>query len=300
MNAITAQIPQQTPRLALVDAPTHPAPAVELVIPVYNEEHVLATSVHKLHAYMTREFTFAFQITIANNASTDRTLAVARSLAAELPEVAVLHLERKGRGRALRAAWASSRAEVVGYMDVDLSTDLSALPALLEPLLAGRGDITIGSRLARGAQVTRGLKRELISRSYNLLLRAFLGVVFSDAQCGFKAARREAIEPLLADVQDDAWFFDTELLHLAQRSKLSIREVPVRWVEDPDSRVQIFATALADLRGIARLRATAKADSAAGALAPDTLRSRRGRAHPREGSPSRRRSGFRTPPSAPA
>jgi glycosyltransferase involved in cell wall biosynthesis len=168
--------------------------------------------------------------------------------------VGLLHVPENGRGRALRAAWARSEAEVVAYMDVDLSTDLSALEPLLTPLLQGRGDIAIGSRLAPGARVTRSLRRELISRAYNLLLHALLGVGFSDAQCGFKAARREVIQDLLAEVQDESWFFDTELLYLAQRRRLAIHEVPVRWVEDGDSRVAILATARDDLRGVMRLR----------------------------------------------
>ncbi|HEV7585929.1 MAG TPA: dolichyl-phosphate beta-glucosyltransferase [Solirubrobacteraceae bacterium] len=229
-------------------------PAVEIVIPVHNEEHVLEASVLKLHDHLTREFSFSFQITVADNASADRTLEVARRLARELPDVEALHLDRKGRGRALRAAWGRSRADVVAYMDVDLSTDLSALAGLLLPLLQRRGDIAIGSRLAPGAVVSRGIRRELISRSYNLLLHALLGTGFSDAQCGFKAGRREVIQALLDDVEDESWFFDTELLYLAQRRKFAIREVPVRWVEDRDSRVDIIATAREDLRGIVRLR----------------------------------------------
>ncbi|HEX4482463.1 MAG TPA: dolichyl-phosphate beta-glucosyltransferase [Solirubrobacteraceae bacterium] len=234
-------------------------PAVEIVIPVYNEERALAASVRKLHRYMKREFTFAFQLTIADNASVDETLAVARGLAAELAEVELLHLEDKGRGRALRAAWMRSRADVVAYMDVDLSTELSALPSLLVPLLQRRADVAIGSRLAPGAEVTRGIKRELISRSYNILLRATLGVGFSDAQCGFKAVRRELIASLLERVEDEQWFFDTELLYQAERARLSIHEVPVRWVDDADSRVEIVATAREDLRGIRRLRRAARA-----------------------------------------
>jgi glycosyltransferase involved in cell wall biosynthesis len=230
------------------------APAVEIVIPVHNEQHVLAASVHKLREHLEREFDFTYRITIADNASSDATLEVAAALARELPQVSVLHLELKGRGRALRSAWSASDADVVAYMDVDMSTDLSALADLLLPLLQVRGDITIGSRLAPGAEVTRGIRRELISRAYNLSLHVLLGVGFSDAQCGFKAARRESIETLLPEVQDEAWFFDTELLYLAQRRKLAIHEVPVRWVEDRDSRVQLLATALEDLRGIIRLR----------------------------------------------
>jgi len=256
-------MPEASTTTATDGAParTSAPPAVEIVIPVYNEEHVLASSVRTLHEHLAREFDFAFAITIADNASTDGTLAVARELAAELVEVSVIHLERKGRGRALRAAWSTSHADVLAYMDVDLSTGLEALRPLLVPLLQGRGDIAIGSRLLPSSQVTRGLKRELISRCYNLLLRASLGVGFADAQCGFKAGRREAIQSLLGDVEDERWFFDTEMLFRAQRARLAIREVAVRWVEDPDSRVDIAATAAEDLRGIRRLRAAGGARS---------------------------------------
>lgn len=237
--------------------PTFKSPVLDVVIPVYNEQRVLSDSVHRLHEHLATRFDFPFQVTIADNASTDSTLEIAEALADELAEVEVLHLPLKGRGRALRAAWSRSDAQVVAYMDVDLSTDLAALPDLLDHLLQGHGDIAIGSRLAPGSQVTRGAKRELISRSYNLLLHLLLGTGFSDAQCGFKAARREAIAPLLGQVQDEGWFFDTELLYLAQRNKLAIHEVPVHWIDDPDSRVNIIATAREDLRGIRRLRAAA-------------------------------------------
>ncbi len=255
--------------LSLVPAPA--GVAVEVVIPVYNEEHVLAASVLALHEHMAREFNFPFRITIADNASVDATPAIARSLADRLEQVHSLRLERKGRGHALRAAWSASEADVLAYMDVDLSTDLSALGDLLAPLLEGRADVTIGSRLAPGAEVTRGLRREVISRSYNILLRASLGLGISDAQCGFKAIRREVLTPLLDLVQDDSWFFDTELLYHARRSRLAIHEVPVRWVEDTDSRVQILATVREDLQGIHRLRrARRRPPSVARAASPLT------------------------------
>lgn len=230
---------------------------VEIVVPVYNEAGVLERNVRTLCAYITGNCDFSFRVTIADNASTDGTLAIARRLSGELPAVEVLHLDEKGRGRALRAAWSRSDARVVAYTDVDLSTDLSALGDLVGPLLEGRGDLAIGSRLAPGAKVTRGLKRELISRTYNILLRSFLEVGFSDAQCGFKAGRREVVAELLPLVENDRWFFDTELLYMAQRNRFSIHEVPVVWVDDPDSRVAILSTVGEDLRGIARLRAAA-------------------------------------------
>jgi glycosyltransferase involved in cell wall biosynthesis len=227
---------------------------VEVTVPVYNEEKVLAESVRKLHAYLTANLPFHFVITIADNASTDTTFAIARRMEAELPRVRAVHLDRKGRGLALRHVWGTSAADVVAYMDADLSTGLEAFLPLLAPLVSGHGDVATGSRLLPGAKVVRGPKREIISRAYNVLLRMFLAARFSDAQCGFKAGRSEVIRALLPDVQDDAWFFDTELLLLAQRRGLRICEIPVTWVEDPDSKVDIIRTALADLRGMARLR----------------------------------------------
>jgi glycosyltransferase involved in cell wall biosynthesis len=236
--------------------PRPASPAVDVVVPVYNEEAALERGIHRLHRFLTESFPFGWRIVIADNASTDRTPDVAHALRARLRGVEYLRLERKGRGRALRAAWSRSDAPVVCYMDVDLSTDLRALLPLVAPLLSGHSDVAIGSRLARGARVVRGPKREIISRGYNRLLHATLRARFSDAQCGFKAVRRDALDGLLADVRDNAWFFDTELLVLAQRRGLRIHEVPVDWVDDPDSRVDIVRTALEDLNGIARLALT--------------------------------------------
>ncbi len=227
---------------------------VEVAVPVYNEEKILARSVRQLHSYLTDNLPFRFVITIAENASTDGTFAAAQQLCAELPCVRAVHLDRKGRGLALRHVWGSSDADIVAYMDADLSTGLAAFLPLIAPLLSGHSDLAIGSRLARGATVARSPKREIISRSYNLLLRTVLSARFADAQCGFKAGRTEVIRALLPDVKDNAWFFDTELLILAQRRGLRIYQVPVAWTEDPDSKVDIVGTALADLRGVARLR----------------------------------------------
>ncbi|MDQ6773226.1 MAG: glycosyltransferase [Actinomycetota bacterium] len=229
------------------------APTVDVVVPVYNEERALSASVRRLREYLTAEFPFPALITIADNASSDATLAVAHMLAEELPGIRVVHLDQKGRGRALAAAWLTSDAEIVAYMDVDLSTDLAALLPLVAPLLSGHSSVAIGSRLARGARVVRGPKRELISRSYNLLLRLLLRVGFRDAQCGFKAVRRDVAAVLIPAIKDRNWFFDTEFLVLAERAGLRVHEVPVDWVDDPDSRVDIVATAVEDLRGIWRL-----------------------------------------------
>ena len=226
---------------------------VEIVVPVFNEEIDLEPSVRRLDAYLTALFPFRTVITIADNASTDGTWLVATSLASELDRVCAVHLDAKGRGRALQHVWTASEARVVAYMDVDLSTDLNALLPLVAPLLSGHSDVAIGSRLSRSSRVVRGPKRELISRSYNLMLRTTLRARFSDAQCGFKAMRIECARALLPHVRDTSWFFDTELLVLAERSGLRIAEVPVDWVDDPDSRVDIVSTAVADVRGVARM-----------------------------------------------
>jgi glycosyltransferase involved in cell wall biosynthesis len=227
---------------------------IEVVVPVYNEEKVLERSIRRLHSYLTSNLPFRFVITIADNASTDSTFALAQRLDAEFLQVRAVHLDRKGRGHALRQVWGASEADIVSYMDADLSTELDAFLPLIAPLLSGHSDLAIGSRLAHGAQVVRGPKREIISRAYNLLLRAVLVARFSDAQCGFKAGRADVIRALLPAVEDEAWFFDTELLMLAQRRGLRIYQVPVAWTEDPDSKVEIVRTALADLRGVVRLR----------------------------------------------
>ena len=228
---------------------------VEIVIPVRNEEYDLASSVRRLHAFLRDQFPLSTRITIADNGSTDGTWARALALQAELSAVRAVRLERPGRGGALRAVWSASDADVYAYMDVDLSTDLNALFPLLAPLLSGHSDVAIGTRLARGARVVRGPRREVISRCYNLLLHATLGTGFSDAQCGFKAIRADAARELLPLTADDGWFFDTELLVLAERAGLRIHEVPVDWIDDPDSRVKVLSTALGDIRGIIRLGA---------------------------------------------
>jgi glycosyltransferase involved in cell wall biosynthesis len=232
---------------------TRAARDLDIVIPVHDEQVTLERSIRRLHAFLTAETRFAWRIVIADNASSDGTPEITRRLVAELTQVTSLRLEAKGRGRALRAAWSASDASVVSYMDADLSTGLHCLPALVGPLLSGHAKVAIGTRLAPGADVTRGLKRELISRAYNRLLRVALHAGFSDAQCGFKAVRRDVLDTLLADTRDQGWFFDTELLVAAERRGLRIHEVPVDWVDDSDSSVAIVSTALTDLRGVVRL-----------------------------------------------
>ena len=228
---------------------------VDAVIPVYNEQQDLESKVLTLRQYLADHVSYDWRIVVADNASTDRTLAIANDLAARYPgQINAIHLDQKGRGRALRKAWTESDAAVVSYMDLDLSTDLSAFVPLIDSLLTGEYDVAIGSRLKKGAQVTRGLKREFISRTYNLMIKALFWSSFSDAQCGFKAASRRAVRDIVPLIKDQAWFFDTELLLLAERMGFKIFEVPVKWTDDPGSTVKIAKTAWEDIKGLVRVR----------------------------------------------
>jgi putative flippase GtrA len=233
--------------------PASVAPTVDIVVPVFNEAEVLGTSIERLAASLAATLPFTWQITIVDNGSTDSTLLVAAELARRIDAVRVRHLDRKGRGLALRTAWSESCSPVLAYMDVDLSTGLDALLPLVAPLVSGHSDVAIGSRLAAGASVARGPKRELISRSYNLLLHTLFATRFHDAQCGFKAVRADAAGVLLPQIADDGWFFDTELLLLAEHNGLRVHELPVDWVDDPDSSVHVARTAWEDVRGVCRM-----------------------------------------------
>ncbi len=231
---------------------------LDLVIPVLNEAHVLAASVEHLRTTMLARGDMTWHIVVVDNGSTDATARIGRDLAERLPEVRFLHLDAKGRGRALRTTWMETDARFSLYMDVNLSTDLAAVGRTIECLRQG-ADIVIGSRLDRAARVTRSWRREILSRGYNRLIRAMLGTrTFDDAQCGFKAVRLQTVRALLPLVENQHWFFDTELLVLAEYAGLAIRTLPIVWIEDPDSRVNIPRTVWEDIRGLLRLRRTAR------------------------------------------
>src|ERR687893_3188314 len=237
------------------DTLPHRRVSVEVVVPVYNEQEALPKSIPALCAYLETYFPYRWPIVIADSASTDATLAVAEVLASAYPGISVLHLEEKGRGRALKATWSASEADIVAYIDVDLSTNLWSFLPLVASLATGQSDVAIGSRLLRGAMVTRQWKREVISRCYNLLVKTLFGNGFSDAQCGFKAIKRSVAQEVLPDIEDGEWFFDTELLLLAEERGYRISEVPVDWIEDLDTRVDVTSTALKDVKGLLRVRA---------------------------------------------
>jgi len=227
--------------------------SVDVVIPAYNEEKDLPHSVATLWDFLNEHLPYHWQIVIADNGSSDKTLAVAQALSQQYPHVTYVHLDLKGRGRALRKAWLESKADAVSYMDVDLSTKLTAFPPLIKALDEGYG-VSTGSRLIRGSRVKRGLKREITSRSYNLLIKAVFLPSFHDAQCGFKAVRRDVVQEIVPFIKDQAWFFDTELLLLAQKKGYRIKEVPVEWVDDAGTTVKVAKTAWEDVKGLLRVR----------------------------------------------
>lgn len=231
----------------------------DFVIPVYNEETELGSSVmllmEELHEISLHARDFTWQIVIADNASSDKTWTLACALATRFPmTVRAVRIPQKGRGRALKIAWSVSQARVRAYMDVDLSTDIRQIPELVGPILDGRADVSFGSRLLPASQVERCLKREFISRCYNLMLQRYLNVTFHDAQCGFKAISADAARTLLPQVEDNEWFFDTELLVLAERMGIASNEFAVTWREDPGTTVNIIDTVRKDLAGMKRLK----------------------------------------------
>ncbi len=232
---------------------TFAAPLVNVTIPVFNEERRLLCCVPRLHEFLSAEVRFEFEVVIANNGSTDRTQAVAERLSQQYQRVRSLWIPQRGRGGAIRLAWQESAANILSYMDVDLSTGLAAFPAMVEAVLQGGFELAVGSRLMPGAETKRRWRRELISRGYMGLIAACFHVRFSDAQCGFKAIARQSAHELLPQVEDNGWFFDTELLVLAEKLGYRICDLPVAWIEDPDSRVKVAKTAWADLQGVARL-----------------------------------------------
>ena len=229
---------------------------VDVVIPCLNEERALPVSIRRLHDVMSSTLADCqWNIVIADNGSTDGTQAESHALSAEFPAVRYLRLEQRGRGRALRRSWTESAADIMAYMDVDLSTNLTHLRPMIDAIARDNYDIAIGSRLLPDSHVVgRTLKRETTSRGYSLLFRLMFFTSFRDAQCGFKAISRRAADDLAPLVEDNGWFFDSELLILAQKCGYHIRELPVQWTDDPDSRVRILRTAWEDVKGLVRLK----------------------------------------------
>ena len=227
---------------------------LDIILPVYNEERVLERSVRTLHMFCSDNVAHEWRILIADNGSKDQTFAIAQRLEKELSRVVAMHIPEAGRGRALTRAWLGSEADVLAYMDIDLSTDLGAFPPLVNAVANQGYDIAAGTRLGPDTETTRSLKREVLSRGFVLLINLMFGTRLRDTQCGFKAVSRPAARALLSMIEDTGWFWDTELLLLAAKGGWRVTFVPVRWVEDTDSRVKVASTVLRDLKGLLRMR----------------------------------------------
>ena len=258
MRAMTTPQPLARSRLITSDSSPSPFratvnPFVDIVVPVLNEEKILQSSIETLDEYMMENLPYRYQITIADNGSQDNTLKIAKNLAQNYQSVRVVRLAERGRGRALKQVWQSSQADILTYMDVDLSTSLDDFLPMIQPLMAGEAGVAIGSRLMKKSKTSRGFKREFISRCYNKIIKLTSRTKFSDAQCGFKAIRRDVAKRFLPKIKDNEWFFDTELLIKTERAGVPIHEQPVTWIEDTDSRVKIVKTAVDDLKGLHRV-----------------------------------------------
>ncbi|QJU08762.1 glycosyltransferase [Candidatus Saccharibacteria bacterium oral taxon 488] len=259
MNTKAATISQPLARSRHFAAQNQPSfraiarPLIDIVVPVLNEEKILQKSITTLDEYMAKHLPYRYQITIADNGSQDKTLEIANNLAKKHQSVRVVSLVERGRGRALKQVWQNSPADILTYMDVDLSTSLDDFLPMIQPLVAGEAGVAIGSRLMKDSRTSRGVKREFISRCYNNIIKWTSGTKFSDAQCGFKAIRRDVAAKFLPKIKDNEWFFDTELLIKTERAGVPIHEQPVTWIEDTDSRVKIVKTAVDDLKGLYRV-----------------------------------------------
>lgn len=226
---------------------------VSISVPVLNEEKELEVNISKLCAFLIKGFKYDWEIVIVDNGSNDKTQEIGLRMSKMDSKIKYLRLEERGRGRALKRSWSQSDADILSYMDVDLSTNLKSFPILIEEIATG-ADVAIGSRLMKNSHIVRQFKREMLSRGYNLLIKLMFWNKFSDAQCGFKAIGKKAARELLPKIVDNKWFFDTELLILAEKKGYRIAEVPVEWIEDLDSRVKIFQTAIDDIKGLIRLK----------------------------------------------
>lgn len=238
----------------------------EVTIPVLNEAETLDRQLRILHAFLCLHFPEreAWHIVIADNGSTDSTPEIARALAQELPEIRFLKVPEKGVGLALKTSWTTSKADIVGYMDLDLATDLKHFVQAFNALNSEGFDLVYGTRLHRKSRVIgRTLKREITSRVFNLLLKYYLGTHFSDGMCGFKWLKRSFAEPLIeGGATSNGWFFSTELLTVAEWKGLRICELPVQWTDDTSSsKVHIGRLAKQYLKAMARLKKRKPASS---------------------------------------
>ena len=207
-----------------------------------------------MHKYLTENIKEDWKIIIANNASTDNTKYIANDLTRKLHNIKAVHLQFKGKGNAIKYVWSNYKADVYAFCDVDLSTDISCLKDLFYSILEGN-DLIAGSRYLRTSKSMRTFNRLFLSKNYIYLVKLLFKTKFDDFQCGFKAVNKRIAEEILPKVKNKEWFFDTELVILAEQSKrYKIKQIPVKWYENKDTKVKIFKTAYDFISNLIKLR----------------------------------------------
>ena len=233
---------------------------VEICLPIYNEEKILEKNVNTLINYcLEKNFGFDWKIVIVINGSKDGSLKISQSLKEKFPAlIDYVNFEDPGRGQALKKYWGKSEADIVTYMDIDLAVSLNHLDDLIWQIIEDQTDLTIGSRLLPESKIKRSFIRELSSQTYNFLSRVILGHNFSDMQCGFKAIRKKSLEKIIEHLQEQKWFFDTELILFAKQNGLRIKELPVDWSEnrydERKSKVNLLKDSLKFFYNLIRLK----------------------------------------------
>ncbi|RKF17803.1 glycosyltransferase [Alginatibacterium sediminis] len=234
----------------------------EIAIPVLNEE---ATLEQQINTVMCRIKSLeskgrSISVVIADNGSVDRTRAIAESLVAQNPKLLrFVSVGRRGVGLALKQAWRTSAASVVGYMDLDLATDLKHLDEVINLFESSTANFVYGTRLhPESVVIGRTLKREFSSRVFNLILKTYIGSRFSDGMCGFKFLHKSYVDDIIRNgASSDGWFFCTELLVVAERLNLNVAELPVAWTDDSESKVKIVPLAIEYLKAMRVLKRNA-------------------------------------------
>ena len=235
---------------------------VEITIPILNEEKTLSNNIREIYSYCEQNLSQNYQwtIIIADNGSKDKSPLIGCKLAEDLSNIIYIREKLSGVGRALKSSWKNSNADIIGYMDLDLSVPLENISRALEPLNNQSFDIVYGSRLHRDSIVIgRSMKREVISRIFNLIVQKYMGTTFSDGMCGFKFLNRKYLSKLMEmGAVSDGWFFCTEILIVGEFIGLNLLELPVVWNDNSESQVKIFPLSIEYLKALRKLKIESK------------------------------------------